>query len=128
VLFAGGMTISLPLRDSDATAYAQALPTHKVPAAQQAGVVLQLCDGATNTEVKGLRPGEAMSHEQAVAVTGKLMAEWQRKHPGQHWEMAQANSGAAAFATPTAATPNSSPAPVASTKTTGQMNAQQGDT
>jgi len=61
-----------------------------VPAAQQAGVVLQLCDGATNTEVKGLRPGEAMSHEQAVAVTGKLMAEWQRKHPGQHWEMAQA--------------------------------------
>ena len=49
---AGGTTISLPLRDSDATAYAQALPTHKVPAAQQGGVVLQLCDGASNTEVK----------------------------------------------------------------------------
>jgi thiosulfate dehydrogenase len=121
-----GAGVYLNIGDRNASAYAQALPTHKVPAAEHGGVVLQLCDGTTSTEVKGLRPGQAMSHDQAIAVTGKLMAEWQRRHPGEHWEMAQADNGAAAPAT--SGTPNFSPAPVVSTKTAGQMDAQQGDT
>src|ERR1019366_4462983 len=52
-----------------------------------------LCDGVTKMEVKGLEPGQAMSHEQALAVTRSLMAEWARKHPDQHWEMAQGAGG-----------------------------------
>src|ERR1700731_2086424 len=56
------------------------------------GVVVELCDGVTKMEVKGLKPGQAMTHEQALAVTKSLMAEWARKHPDQHWEMAQGTS------------------------------------
>ncbi len=77
-------------------AYAQALPTHQTPPARDGGVVVQLCDGVTATEVKGLKPGEQMTHAQALAVTGKLMDEWQRKHPDQHWVMAQAETTTAA--------------------------------
>ena len=40
------------------------------------------------------------SHAQALAVTSGLMADWQRKHPDQHWEMAQAdNAGPSAAPT-----------------------------
>jgi thiosulfate dehydrogenase len=126
---AGTAAVYLNTVDRNASAYAQALPTHNVPAARDGGVVLQLCDGTTSTEVKGLRPGQAMSHEQAMAVTGKLMAEWQHKHPRQHWEMAQADTGAAAPpATPANAAANPSPGPVAGANTAGQINQQQGDT
>jgi hypothetical protein len=74
-------------------ALAQQLPTHPTGEAPSGGVVVELCDGVTKMEVKGLQPGQAMTHEQALAVTRALMAEWTRKHPDQHWEMAQ---GAAA--------------------------------
>src|SRR5277367_2575779 len=70
---------------------AQSLPAHQIPIASD-GVVVELCDGKTSTVVKGLKPGQAMSHEQALAVTSGLMADWQRKHPDQHWEMAQAGT------------------------------------
>lgn len=79
-------------------------PHHPAPVAKDGGTVVTLCDGKTSIEVKGLKPGEAMSHEQALAVARQLMAEWQRKHPGQHWEMAQAQTpaeqGAAAATAP----------------------------
>jgi cytochrome c len=48
-----------------------------------------LCDGKTSVEVKGLKPGESMPHAQAVEVARQLMAQWQREHPGEKWEMAQ---------------------------------------
>lgn len=72
-------------------AYAQSAPTHAVPQATAGGIVVELCDGVTHTEVTGLKPGQPMTHAQALAVTGKLMAEWQRKHPDEKWQMAQAS-------------------------------------
>src|SRR5260370_24897772 len=48
-----------------------------------------LCDGKTSMEVKGLKTGESMSHAQAIEVTRELMAQWQREHPNEKWQMAQ---------------------------------------
>ena len=76
-------------------ALAQQLPTHQTGAAKDGSVVVELCDGVTRTEVKGLKPGQPMTHEQALAVTHSLMAEWERKHPGEHWQMAQDTSAGA---------------------------------
>src|ERR1700737_252749 len=73
----------------NAQALAQQLPTHQTGDNTNGGVVVELCDGVTKMEVKGLKPGQTMTHEQALAVTRSLMAEWARKHPDQHWEMAQ---------------------------------------
>ena len=107
-------------------AYAQALPSHQVPSAKNGGVVVQLCDGVTTTEVKGLKPGEQMSHAQAMDVSRKLMAEWQRKHPVRHWEMAQAESGG----TPAGSAPSSTSENTGGAGATGtsQLKSQQGDT
>jgi thiosulfate dehydrogenase len=90
----GAAAVYLGLGHPHNNAYALVLPTHQVPPAKNGGVVVQLCDGVTSTEVKGLKPGQQMTRAQAIAVTGKLMAEWQRKHPDQHWVMAQAQTGA----------------------------------
>ncbi|HKN14819.1 MAG TPA: hypothetical protein VJX68_16650 [Candidatus Binatus sp.] len=65
------------------------LPIHQVPQAKDGGVVVMLCDGKTSMEVKGLKTGESMSHAQAVEVTRELMAQWQREHPNEKWEIAQ---------------------------------------
>src|SRR6202030_4578468 len=62
---------------------------HQVPQAKDGGVVVMLCDGKTSMEVKGLKTGESMSHAQAVEVTRELMAQWQREHPNEKWQMAQ---------------------------------------
>jgi thiosulfate dehydrogenase len=80
--------------------------------------VVELCDGVTRTEVKGLKPSQAMTHAQALAVTHSLMAEWERKHPDQHWQMAQDTSAGASTAeteaspAATAAATETSSAPV----------------
>jgi len=66
-----------------------ALPIHQLPQAKDGGVVVMLCDGKTSMEVKGLKTGESMSHAQAVEVTRELMAQWQREHPNEKWQMAQ---------------------------------------
>jgi thiosulfate dehydrogenase len=70
-------------------------PVHQVPQAKDGGVVVMLCDGKTSIEVKGLKAGQSMSHAQAVEVTRALMAKWQREHPGEKWEMAQAEQAPA---------------------------------
>jgi thiosulfate dehydrogenase len=85
------LSVASPVHD----AFAQSLPAHKTPQANNGGIVVELCDGVTSTEVMGLKPGEQMTHAQALAVTGKLMAEWQRKHPDQPWVTAQAETGSA---------------------------------
>jgi thiosulfate dehydrogenase len=77
---------------------AQQLPTHQTGETQSGGVVVELCDGVTKTEVKGLKPGQPLTHAQALAVTHSLMAEWERKHPDQHWQMAQDTSAGASSA------------------------------
>ena len=92
---AGGVVICgwtiYPLARAAYAQSSQVSPVHAVPQATAGGVVVELCDGVTHTEVTGLKPGQAMTHAQALAVTGKLMAEWQRKHPGEKWLMAQAS-------------------------------------
>jgi thiosulfate dehydrogenase len=72
----------------------QPVAHHPVPASKHGGVVVMLCDGKTSVEIKGLKPGQRMSHDQASAVARNLMASWQRDHPGQRWETAQAQSPA----------------------------------
>src|SRR5579862_779094 len=78
------------------------LPIHQVPQAKDGGVVVMLCDGKTSMEVKGLKTGESMSHAQAVEVTRELMAQWQREHPNEKWQMAQTESSAPVPAPPAA--------------------------
>jgi thiosulfate dehydrogenase len=67
-------------------------PIHQVPQSKDGGVVVMLCDGKTSMEVKGLKAGEQMSHQQAIEVTRELMAKWQREHPNEKWEMAQTDT------------------------------------
>jgi len=74
-----------------AAAQAQDKParkTHASPPARQGGTVVSLCDGETSVEVKGLKPGQAMSREQAQAVSNQLMADWRKKNPNAHWDEA----------------------------------------
>jgi thiosulfate dehydrogenase len=87
---ATGAAIYLGIGRSPARADANAIAAHRIPQAADGAVVVQLCDGVTTAEVKGLKPGQRMSRAQALDVTRRLMAEWQRKHPDQHWLMAQA--------------------------------------
>jgi hypothetical protein len=70
----GGTAVYLNAGNRGPKAYAQMLPTHHLPQAKDGGVVVQLCDGKTSTEIKGLKPGEQMSHAQAVGVSRTLMA------------------------------------------------------
>ncbi len=44
-----------------------------------------------------------MSHAQAVEVTRELMAQWQRAHPNEKWEMAQTDQSSAPVPAPSAA-------------------------
>jgi thiosulfate dehydrogenase len=81
-----------------APAYAQALATHQLPQSHDGNVVVQSCDGSTTAEIPGLKPGQQMTHAQAVEFTRGLMSEWQRKHPDRHWVMAQADTGKVAQA------------------------------
>ena len=96
----GAMAVYLGLGNHGASAFAQPMPTHQVPQAKSGGVVIQLCDGVTSMEVAGLKPGQAMSRKQALAVTSALMDEWQRRHPDKQWVTAQADTGGAAPSSP----------------------------
>src|ERR1700722_636243 len=105
------------------------LPIHQMPQAKDGGVVVMLCDGKTSMEVKGLKTGESMSHAQAVEVTRELMAQWQREHPNEKWQMAQTDESSAPVPAPSEASGAevAKPGKAAGAKppTTGQ---QQGDT
>lgn len=84
----------LSWRTTASVAYAQSLPGHSLPAGK-GGAVVEPCDGVTHTEVKGLALGQPLSHSQALAVTGRLMAQWRRKHPDSQWIMAQTDQPSA---------------------------------
>ena len=100
IIGAGMVGLALPRRLP--TAIADPLPTHHDSAT--GGVDIVLCDGVTRMKVPGLKPGQKMPRAQALAVTRDLMAQWQRKHPGEHWVMAQNE-------TATPATSQSAPEP-----------------
>jgi thiosulfate dehydrogenase len=118
---------------------AQQSPRHNVPAPAHGGTVVMLCDGKTSVEIKDLKPGQTMSHAEAQSLADALMAKWQREHPHERWQMAQASPGAnetpAAGASPGAAA--SSNAAQSSSQTQSAVNppaaapsltVQQGDT
>jgi len=93
---------------------------------------VMLCDGKTSMEIKDLKPGQRMSHEQASKVSRELMASWQRAHPGERWEMAQAQSpaseSAATEAAPKAAAAPSQQVQGVPIEKPAQGQQQQGDT
>jgi thiosulfate dehydrogenase len=125
---AGATAVYLSMGHPVGGAYAQALPTHPAPPDQEGGVVVQLCDGVTTTKVEGLRAGQQMSRAQALAVTGRLMAEWQRKHPDQHWVLAQAETGTTSAATGSSGAGGTQNIAGRSTGGAAQLKSQQGDT
>ena len=57
------------------------LPGHKLPASADGNLVVGLCDGETSIELKGIKPGDRMTHEQGQKIADALMKEWRRKHP-----------------------------------------------
>jgi hypothetical protein len=100
------------------------LPVHQVPVSKNGGTVVTLCDGKTSIEVKGLKPGEAMPHAQAVEIARQMMAQWKRDHPNEKWEMAQQEH-------PTDEPSAPAPAPNAANATAAKplsKGTQQGDT
>jgi thiosulfate dehydrogenase len=131
----GGTAVYLKLGAQTPLAHATPILRHRLPPAKDGGTVVELCDGVTSTEVRGLKPGQPMSHEQAMEVSRGLMAQWQRKHPDQHWIMA--DSGAIASpsesqanrlpASPSASTTNGGE-PAASPTAAASFQTQQGDT
>ncbi|MGO9057958.1 MAG: c-type cytochrome [Candidatus Binataceae bacterium] len=110
-VIAGFATLPHALNAQQSTAH------HQAPATKNGNVVMMLCDGKTSTEIKGLKPGQRMSRDQAKAVSRQLMQTWQREHPGERWEMAQVQSPGPA-SPPSESSPESSTAP-------GQTAAQQ---
>ena len=102
------------------------LPIHQVPQAKDGGVVVMLCDGKTSMEVKGLKTGESMSHAQAIEVTRELMAQWQREHPNEKWQMAQTNESSAPVPAPSAA--SGADVATGSKQKPASKGMQQGDT
>jgi thiosulfate dehydrogenase len=100
---------------------------HQAPQAKDGGVVVMLCDGKTSMEVKGLKTGESMSHAQAVEVTRELMAQWQREHPNEKWQMAQTDASSAPVPSAASGADVAKPGKASSAKPSSK-GMQQGDT
>jgi thiosulfate dehydrogenase len=103
------------------------LPVHQVPDSKNGGTVVMLCDGKTSVEVKDLKPGQSMTHAQAAAVTRELMAQWQREHPNEKWEMAQTGQSSQPLPAPSAASGADAAAKATGAKPLSK-GTQQGDT
>ncbi len=73
-LLAGGM-----IYYRGARAQQQELPRHPPVQTDGKEMVVQLCDGETYTHVKGVRPDERLSPEQAQGVSNELMTRWMAK-------------------------------------------------
>lgn len=112
-ILAGIISLPIALRAQQAPMLA-----HPVPAPKNGGTVVMLCDGKTSVEVKGLKPGQQASAAQGRAIAGELMAKWQREHPDEHWQMAQADS----------ASPSGAKAEAMSATRKPAKGQQQGDT
>jgi len=98
-----------------------ASPKHDLPASPNGDLVVGLCDGKTTATVSGVKAGQAVTPDQARAVSNELMDQWKRKNPTSHWDdeerIAQAGNGPLP-APATASSP--SLAPVASEGAHGQ--------
>jgi len=103
------------------------LPVHQVPVSKNGGTVVMLCDGKTSVEVKGLKPGQSMPHAQAGEIARQLMAQWQREHPNEKWEMAQSGQSSEPAPAPPAASGAGAMAKATGAKVQSK-GTQQGDT
>jgi thiosulfate dehydrogenase len=82
------------------------LPQHPKAPGDGKSMVVQLCDGETNLEVKGVHPDARLTPEQAQTVTDQLMAMWLAKQPkevAEAWARETARAQQAAKAQPPAA-------------------------
>jgi thiosulfate dehydrogenase len=91
-------------------------PKHDVPAAAPNGdLVVGLCDGKTTAVVNGVKQGQAVTPDQARAVSNELMGQWKKKNPTSHWDdeerIAQAGSGPLPAPAAAGQGPSLSPAP-----------------
>jgi thiosulfate dehydrogenase len=65
----------------------RAEPTrHAVPKSADGNLVVELCDGETSAEVKGVKEGESLTRAQAQQVSDRLMTAWRQKHPDADWD------------------------------------------
>jgi thiosulfate dehydrogenase len=75
VLFSTGAVI-YQYQDQGASAQQRQEPKHPPVPTDGKEMVVQLCDGETSTTVKGARPDERLTPEQAQAVSNELMRMW----------------------------------------------------
>jgi hypothetical protein len=62
--------------------------------AKSDNVVVTLCDGVTQMELKGVKEGDRVDRGRAQGFANLFMAEWRKKHPEAPWIMAQAKPAA----------------------------------
>lgn len=55
------------------------LPQHQPASTDGKNMVVQLCDGVTNLELPGVKPGERLTPEQAQDASNRLMQMWMAK-------------------------------------------------
>jgi thiosulfate dehydrogenase len=75
VLFSTG-AVFYQYQDQGASAQRRQEPKHPPVPTDGKEMVVQLCDGETSTKVKGVRPDERLTPEQAQAVSNELMRMW----------------------------------------------------
>ena len=74
----GGVTFAPPVQ---AQQESKDLPKHPAPPANGESLVVQLCDGDTFLELKGVQPDARLTPEQAKAASDQLMTMWMKKQP-----------------------------------------------
>lgn len=63
-------------------------PVHPQPRSPSGNLVLGMCDGETSLELKGVKEGETLTREQALAASRDLMSAWRKKNPDARWDPA----------------------------------------
>lgn len=59
---------------------------HAVVASKSGNLVVALCDGKTQVEVPGKKPGDKLTRSEAQAVSDQLMRAWKQKNPNVLWD------------------------------------------
>ncbi|MDB4942256.1 MAG: hypothetical protein JWP97_1790 [Labilithrix sp.] len=100
---------------------------HQVPTSKDGNVVVGLCDGTTSSEVKGVKPGQALTAQQARDVSDDLMNQWKKKNPGLGASWDQETKLVAQNKVP-APNPQAAPAPAGTTLPAPGAKLQEGHT
>ena len=92
---AAGITFYLGAQRVQAQQGAKELPKHPAAPVSGESLVVQLCDGDTFLELKGIQPDARLTPEQAKQASDQLMMMWVKKQPK---EVAEAWARDVAFA------------------------------